>query len=159
MLIMKPIKILSFWLVQDNSTSNVSLQLNFLDNQKLLHGTKRCIQHLEHTLFCSIGIFCNYANGRWHEAWGGKLWVLNVLQPFLKKEVQDNCAYIISQHVVKFLGSRCLSLHQELLSRTHAPSLSTVDWNHLIKSKKSILFSTRQGWDIDESVCCKQKKT
>ena len=43
------------------------------------------------------------------------------------KEVQDNCAYIISQHVVKFLGSRCLSLHQELLSRTHAPSLSTVD--------------------------------
>ena len=43
------------------------------------------------------------------------------------KEVQDNRAYIISQHVVKFLGSRCLSLHQELLSRTHAPSLSTVD--------------------------------
>ena len=62
------------------------------------------------------------------------------------KEVQDNRAYIISQHVVKFLGSRCLSLHQELLSRTHAPSLSTVDWNHLIKLKKSILFSTRQGW-------------
>ena len=36
------------------------------------------------------------------------------------KEVQDDLAYIISQHVVKFLGSRCLSLHQELLSKTHA---------------------------------------
>ena len=81
--------------MQDNSTSNISLQLNFLDNQKLLHGTKRCIQHLEYTLFCSIGIFCNYANGHWHEAWGGKLWVSNVLQPF-KRSARQLCLHYFS---------------------------------------------------------------
>ena len=61
----------------------------------MLHGTKRCIQHLEHTLFCSIGIFCNYASGCWHEAWSGKLWVSNVLQPF-KISARQLCLHYFS---------------------------------------------------------------
>ena len=92
MLILKPIKIALFLM----GARQFNLK-RFVVTQyppKKLHGTKRCIQHLEHTLFCSIGIFCN-ANGLWHEAWGGKLWVSNVLQPF-ERSARQPCLHYFS---------------------------------------------------------------